>query len=60
MEYNEDALPYQTGWIFDYYPESDWTPPNSPKCECGADKTYGEGTTFHSDWCPKYVKPGVR
>lgn len=29
------------------------------KCECGADKTYGEkdGEYLHSNWCPKYKKP---
>ena len=28
---------------------------NTIKCECGAEKTYGEGAT-HSFWCPKYKK----
>lgn len=28
-----------------------------PKCECGAEKAYGEGTPFHSSWCPLYQGP---
>lgn len=27
------------------------------RCECGSAKTYGNDTTWHSDWCPMYVKP---
>lgn len=34
-----------------YIPSSGY---NQPKCECGAEKTYGIGTRFHSDWCPRY------
>ena len=28
-----------------------------PKCECGSDKTYGEGNGMHMTYCPLYVKP---
>lgn len=27
---------------------------STKKCECGADKTYGSNTMYHSPWCPKY------
>lgn len=29
--------------------------PVSSRCECGVDKTYGEGAPLwmHSDWCPR-------
>lgn len=31
--------------------------PAAPVCECGAEKTYGPDTPFHSTWCPKYRTP---
>lgn len=39
---HEDEYTEMSGWI---------------KCECGSDITYGEGTPFHSSWCPKYTAP---
>ena len=27
---------------------------NTPKCECGAETTYGPNTNLHAFYCPKY------
>jgi hypothetical protein len=29
---------------------------SSPRCECGAEKTWGPGAGGHSSWCPKAVR----
>jgi len=38
------------------YDNSATEPLKSRSCECGSDKTYGEGCTTHTVYCPKYLK----
>lgn len=46
--------------MYDY---GDSMPQNEPyyppelKCECGAATVYGEDTTFHAYYCPRYTAP---
>lgn len=50
-ELSGSKLDDKTEYITVFYPSFN----NTAKCECGAEKTYGPNTNFHSSWCPKYT-----
>lgn len=59
--FGSEATNLPRGWSVDKDGMIKWDPTRAAsdgyeklKCECGSEATYGEGTPFHSPWCPKY------